>query len=98
MKPLADLIEKRKKEGVVTGRKFESDENTIRSLFFAMSEKEFPNLTRADFKKVDFRRSRLFVLADHPGIASEISRCREKLRGKVNAELGSEVVKEIKIK
>jgi len=98
MKALADLIKKRKEKRKALGGGVGLEENVVSSLFFSMSEKEFPNLARADFKKVTFRQGRLFVLTDHPGIASEISRYREKLRGKINMELGTEAVKEIKIK
>lgn len=74
------------------------DEKTIESVFFDVLGKESKNVERSDIREVRMKDKKIFVRTIHPAIASEIWRKREKIKSEVNNFLGSESIKEIRVK
>lgn len=93
MKNIRDLLSKKK-----IGETSEVDEKTIESVFFDVLGKESKNVERSDIWEVRMKGKKILVRTIHPAIASEIWRKREKIKNRINEELGNEAVEEIKVK
>lgn len=93
MKSLKNLLDKKN-----IGRTGGIDEKTIESVFFDVLGKELKNVDRPDIREVKVKDKKILVRTIHPAIASEIWRKREKIKDKINEELGKETIEAIKAK
>jgi len=93
MKSLRDLLNKKN-----VGKAVEADAKTIESVFFDVLGKELKNVERSDVREVKVKDKKILVRTIHPAVASEIWRKREKIKNKINEELGKETVEVIKAK
>jgi hypothetical protein len=76
----------------------EVDEKTIAGVFRSAALDEINNLLPEDIREIYFKKKVLYIKTIHPAVASEIWRKREGIRAKINEIIGSNQVKEIKIK
>lgn len=93
MKSLKDLLNKKN-----TSKAAEADAKTIESVFFDVLGKELKNIDRPDVREVKLKDKKIFVRTIHPAVASEIWRKREKIKDKINEELGKKTIEAIKVK
>lgn len=93
MKSLKSLLDK-KNIGGAGG----IDEKSVESVFFDVLGKELKNVERSDVREVKVKDKKIFVRTIHPAVASEIWRKREKIKDKINEELGKETIETIKAK
>lgn len=94
MKSIADLLNKKKHGNNIK----KIDEKFVESVFFNVLQKTLPNINRMDILKFKFGDKRLYLQMIHPSIASEIWKKRERLKNEINNLLGTENIKEIKVK
>lgn len=93
MKNITDVLKKK-----IPGQKTEPDEKTIVNIFFSVLERRIRGMARADVNSVKLVNRKLSVKANHPAIAGEIWRRRERIRGDVNELIGEEYVEAISAK
>lgn len=93
MENIRDLLNKKK-----VGETSEVDEKAIESVFFDVLGKELKSIERPDVQEVKMKGKKILVRTIHPAIAGEIWRKRDKIKNRINEELGNEAVEEIKVK
>ncbi len=97
MKSIKDIL--RRKNIFSRGKsKAEPDEKTIIKVFQEAALVEIRNLFPEDLKGVYLKNKTLHVKTAHPAIASEVWGKREKIINKSNQILGSDEIKEIRVK
>lgn len=97
MKSIKDIL-RRKNIFSRVKNKTESDEKTIIKVFEEAALAEIKNLSPEDLRDIYLKNKILYVKTAHPAIASEVWRKREKIINKANQILGSDEIKEIRVK
>jgi hypothetical protein len=97
MKSIKDIIQRKKSFSQGTDKR-ELDEKTIIKVFEEVVLSEINNLLAEDLRETYLNKKIIYVKTAHPAVASEIWRKREKIRNSSNHILGSNEIKEIRMK